>query len=64
MSDYKFKRPRNGHFRHYCGDCKWWTFEHESGVAIIGTCDPFPQFGSNQKKTDANDPLCGLWTKR
>lgn len=64
MSAWKFKKPRNGHFAHYCGDCKWWTFEREAGVAVIGTCDPFPQLGSEPSKTDAYDPSCALWVAR
>ena len=39
MSARRFKRPKNGSFAHYCGECaKWAPVEHEYGEGY-GMCD-------------------------
>ena len=54
----KFKKPKNGHFNHYCYDCEHYTFERQIGCAYLGRCDAIEGEPSRQ---DAYDPPCGLW---
>ena len=38
-----FKRPRNGHFAHYCGECaKWEPVDHEYVGPDYGRCKEIP----------------------
>lgn len=57
----RFKKPKNGHYNHYCYDCKYYTFERQIGCAYEGRCDAIKGEPSRQ---DAYDPPCGLWTAK
>lgn len=57
----KFKKPKNGHFYHYCYECRYYTFNKQIGCAYIGTCTAIKD---KPEESDAYDPPCGLWKKR
>ena len=51
----KFHKPKNGHYFHYCYECKHYEYERTVGCAHLGIChgvksDPTP--------TDAYDKPC------
>lgn len=57
----KFHKPKNGHYFHYCYECKHYEYERTVGCAHLGIChgvksDPTP--------TDAYDKPCGLFENR
>ena len=39
MTKRRFKRPKNGHFRNYCGECAKWTPTDHEYCDGLGTCD-------------------------
>ena len=57
----RFKKPKNGHYSHYCFDCKHYTFLRQVGCAYDGRCDAIQGKPSIQ---DAYDPPCGLWAAK
>lgn len=54
----KFKKPKYGHFNHYCYDCKHYIFERQVGCAYIGKCKAIK---GEESEADAYDPPCWLW---
>ena len=56
----KFKRPKIDHYRHYCYECKHWTFIQDIGCAHIGECKAIDDEPTEQ---DAYDGMCGLFEK-
>ena len=61
MADFRFKRPKNGSFYHYCGDCKFYHFGRQVGCAFLGFCR-YPH--TEPQERDAYDLPCGLWTAK
>lgn len=61
MAGFRFKKPKNGHFYHYCGDCLYYTFERQVGCAYLGVCRAIE---SEPTDADAYDKPCGLWTEK
>lgn len=56
----KFKKPKYGHYFHYCYECAFWKYQKSIGVAHIGVCNAIEQ---EPEEKDAYDPLCGLFKK-
>lgn len=52
----RFKKPKNGHFYHYCYECRHWQYERSVGVAHLGTCKAV-----DLTEQDAYDKPCGLF---
>ena len=61
MTMKKFKRPKIDNYRHYCYECKYWTFIRDVGCAHNGECNAILDRPSIQ---DAYDAMCGLFEKR
>lgn len=57
----QFKKPKSGHFAHYCYECAFWKFQKNAGAAHIGICYAIKD---EPDKTDAYDPPCGLFTTK
>ena len=57
----RFKKPKYGHYNHYCYDCKYYTFEEQIGCAYLGICNAVEDEPTWQ---DAYDPPCGLWAAK
>ena len=57
----RFKKPKNGHYYHYCYECEHYTFLRQVGAAYEGVCSAIKDELTTQ---DAYDPPCGLWVKR
>ena len=58
---FKFRFPENGQFRHYCGDCKYFSFERQIGCENLGVCNAIKDEPTN---TEAYQGMCGLWEKK
>lgn len=57
----KFKKPKKGHFYHYCYECNFWKYDKSIGCAHIGYCHAIPNDITTQ---DAYDKPCGLFKNR
>lgn len=56
----KFKKPKFGHFFHYCYECKYYEYKRTVGCAHLGVCHGIKSKPTN---ADAYDKPCGLFEK-
>ena len=55
----KIKKPKSGHYFHYCYECRWFEYQGQIGAYKYGLCNAI-----DTEERDVYSPPCGLFERR